>query len=104
MKHDLWLRDRPAWRCGGAAAAACHKSQAAAEPAGPTPPAGAGVAHAAAGQGREDRGAGRSPHQDVDDTILTSGRVALDDLRSGARVLAGHGPRRARSTRSSASA
>jgi cobalt-zinc-cadmium efflux system membrane fusion protein len=63
-------------------APACHKSQAALEPVGPQPPAGqvwltpqqvhdAKIEVQTVGE------------QDVDDTILTSGRVALDDLRSG---------------------
>jgi cobalt-zinc-cadmium efflux system membrane fusion protein len=60
----------------------CHKSQAALEPTGPTAPPGevwltpqqvhdAKIEVQTVGE------------QDVDDTILTSGRVALDDLRSG---------------------
>jgi cobalt-zinc-cadmium efflux system membrane fusion protein len=63
-------------------AAGCHKGQAVAEPTGPEPPSGevwltpvqvrdAKIEVAAVGE------------QDVDDTILTSGTVTLEDLRSG---------------------
>jgi cobalt-zinc-cadmium efflux system membrane fusion protein len=66
----------------GALEPSCHKSQAALEPTGPQPPPGevwltpqqvhdAKIEVEAVGE------------QDVDDTILTSGRVTLDDLRSG---------------------
>src|SRR5271170_1143608 len=62
--------------------ASCQKSQAAVEPPGPTPPPGevwltpaqvsdAQIAVAVVGE------------QDVDDTILTSGTVTLDDQRTG---------------------
>jgi cobalt-zinc-cadmium efflux system membrane fusion protein len=59
----------------------CHK-QAAAEPNGPLPPAGEVWLSP---QQVIDAKIEVKPvsEQDVDDTILTSGRVALDDLRSG---------------------
>jgi cobalt-zinc-cadmium efflux system membrane fusion protein len=60
----------------------CHKSQAAAEPAGPQPPPGEVWLSQ---QQVVDAKIEVKPveAEDVDDTILTSGRVALDDLRSG---------------------
>jgi cobalt-zinc-cadmium efflux system membrane fusion protein len=66
----------------GALGASCHKSQAATEPAGPQPPSGQvwltpTQVNAAKIQLET------VTERDVDDTILTSGRVALDDLRSG---------------------
>jgi membrane fusion protein, heavy metal efflux system len=59
----------------------CHKSQAASEPTGPQPPAGEVWLSQ---QQVIDAKIEVKPvmDQDVDDTILTSGRVALDDLRS----------------------
>ncbi|HEY3822852.1 MAG TPA: efflux RND transporter periplasmic adaptor subunit [Polyangiaceae bacterium] len=59
----------------------CHKSQAAPEPAGPMPPPGEVWLSQ---QQVIDAKIEVKPvlDQDVDDTILTSGRVALDDLRS----------------------
>jgi cobalt-zinc-cadmium efflux system membrane fusion protein len=65
-----------------AASAGCHKSQAAAEPAGPQPPPGEVWLSQ---QQVLDAKIEVKPvtEEDVDDTILTSGRVALDDLRSG---------------------
>jgi membrane fusion protein, heavy metal efflux system len=65
-----------------ATAAGCHKSEAAPEPAGPLPPAGQVWLSP---QQVADAKIEVKPveDQDVDDTILTSGRVALDDLRSG---------------------
>ena len=65
-----------------ATASGCHKSQAAAEPTGPQPPAGEVWLSP---QQVIDAKIEVKPvgDQDVDDTILTSGRVALDDLRSG---------------------
>jgi cobalt-zinc-cadmium efflux system membrane fusion protein len=61
---------------------ACHKSQAASEPAGPQAPPGEVWLSQ---QQVLDAKIEVKPvaDQDVDDTILTSGRVALDDLRSG---------------------
>ncbi len=60
----------------------CHKLEAAPEPAGPQPPAGEVWLTP---QQVADAKIEVQPveMQDVDDTILTSGRVALDDLRSG---------------------
>jgi cobalt-zinc-cadmium efflux system membrane fusion protein len=59
----------------------CHKSQATGEPAGPQPPPGEVWLSQ---QQVVDAKIEVKPvtDQDVDDTILTSGRVALDDLRS----------------------
>jgi cobalt-zinc-cadmium efflux system membrane fusion protein len=61
---------------------ACHKSQAAAEPSGPQAPAGQVwlTPQQVTDAKIEVQNVGV---QDVDDTILTSGRVTLDDLRSG---------------------
>jgi membrane fusion protein, heavy metal efflux system len=66
----------------GVAAPACHKSQAASEPVGPTIPAGEVWLSP---QQVKDAKIEVQPvqPQDVDDTILTSGRVALEDVRSG---------------------
>lgn len=65
----------------GALGTGCHKSQAAAEPAGPQAPAGEVwlTPQQVADAKIEVQTVGL---QDVDDTILTSGRVTLDDLRS----------------------
>jgi cobalt-zinc-cadmium efflux system membrane fusion protein len=65
-----------------AMAASCHKSQAASEPAGPQPPPGEVWLTA---QQVKDAKIEVQPvaEQNVDDTILASGRVALEDLRSG---------------------
>ncbi len=61
---------------------ACHKSQAAPEPGGPRPPP--GEVWLTPEQVRDGKIEIQTAlEQDVDDTILTSGRVALDDLRSG---------------------
>jgi membrane fusion protein, heavy metal efflux system len=80
MKPSLWLM-LPAVALA-AAAVGCHKSQAAPEPAGPQPPPGEVWLSQ---QQVVDAKIEVKPveDQDVDDTILTSGRVALDDLRSG---------------------
>jgi cobalt-zinc-cadmium efflux system membrane fusion protein len=61
---------------------ACHKAPAAAESAGPTPPPGEVWLTP---QQVKDAKIEVQPvaEQDVDDTILTSGRVALEDVRSG---------------------
>ncbi|MGH7296909.1 MAG: efflux RND transporter periplasmic adaptor subunit [Polyangiaceae bacterium] len=87
MKSRVWftstlpLAPVLALALAGVAGTGCHK-QTAAEPSGPQPPAGevwltqAQVVDAKI----EIKTVGE---QDVDDTILTSGRVALDDLRSG---------------------
>jgi cobalt-zinc-cadmium efflux system membrane fusion protein len=67
---------------GVAALPACHKSQAASEPAGPTPPA--GEVWLTPQQVKDAQIEAQTVAlQDVDDTILTSGRVALEDLLSG---------------------
>jgi membrane fusion protein, heavy metal efflux system len=65
-----------------AMAASCHKSQAASEPVGPQPPPGEVWLTA---QQVKDAKIEVQPvaEQNVDDTILTGGRVALEDLRSG---------------------
>jgi membrane fusion protein, heavy metal efflux system len=64
-----------------AEAASCHRSEAASEPAGPQPPA--GQVWLTAQQARDAKIEVQTiAEQDVDDTILTSGRVALEDLRS----------------------
>jgi cobalt-zinc-cadmium efflux system membrane fusion protein len=59
----------------------CHKSQAAPEPVGQPPP---GQVWLTPAQVRDAKIEVQPvSDQDVDDTILTSGRVTLDDLRSG---------------------
>jgi membrane fusion protein, heavy metal efflux system len=63
-------------------ATGCHKSQAAAEPASSQPPPGeVWLSQQQVVDAKID--VKEVADQDVDDTILTSGRVALDDLRSG---------------------
>jgi cobalt-zinc-cadmium efflux system membrane fusion protein len=65
----------------GAAMASCHKSEAAPEPAGPQAPA--GQVWLTAQQAKDAKIEVQTiAEQDVDDTILTSGRVTLEDLRS----------------------
>jgi cobalt-zinc-cadmium efflux system membrane fusion protein len=65
----------------GATGPSCHKLQAAPEPVGQPPPGQVWLTPAQVRDGHiEVQPVG---DQDVDDTILTSGRVALDDLRSG---------------------
>jgi cobalt-zinc-cadmium efflux system membrane fusion protein len=60
----------------------CHKSQAASEPAQAQPPPGeVWLSQQQVLDAKID--VQQVTDQDVDDTILTSGRVALDDLRSG---------------------
>jgi membrane fusion protein, heavy metal efflux system len=62
--------------------ASCHKSQAATEPMEPQPPTGQVWLTPTQVKDAKIELQTVSEH-DVDDTILTSGRVALDDLRSG---------------------
>jgi membrane fusion protein, heavy metal efflux system len=60
----------------------CHKSEAAPEPQGPQPPPGeVWLSQQQVTDAKIDVKV--VAEQDVDDTILTSGRVTLDDLRSG---------------------
>ncbi len=67
-----------------AMAVSCHKSQAASEPPGPQPPP--GQVWLTAQQVKDAKIEVQTvAEQDVDDTILTGGRVSLEDLRS-ARV------------------
>jgi cobalt-zinc-cadmium efflux system membrane fusion protein len=66
----------------GALATSCQKSQAATEPAAPQPPPGQ-VWLTPAQVGAAKIELQTVTEHDVDDTILTSGRVALDDQRSG---------------------
>jgi cobalt-zinc-cadmium efflux system membrane fusion protein len=66
----------------GAAQVGCHKSQAATEPPGPQPPVGQVWLTPAQVNDAKIEVQTVTEH-DVDDTILTSGRVTLDDLRSG---------------------
>ncbi|HZU85053.1 MAG TPA: efflux RND transporter periplasmic adaptor subunit [Polyangiaceae bacterium] len=61
--------------------ASCHKSQAATEPAEPQPPTGQVWLTPAQVSDAKIEVQAVTEH-DVDDTILTSGRVTLDDLRS----------------------
>jgi cobalt-zinc-cadmium efflux system membrane fusion protein len=81
------MKPTPSWvACAlvlsGLAATGCHKSQAAAEPAPSQPPPGeVWLSQQQVVDGKIDVQV--VTDQDVDDTILTSGRVALDDLRSG---------------------
>jgi cobalt-zinc-cadmium efflux system membrane fusion protein len=64
-----------------AMAVSCHKSEAASEPAGPQPPP--GQVWLTTQQARDAKIEVQTiAEQDVDDTILTSGRVTLEDLRS----------------------
>ncbi len=65
----------------GATGASCHKSQAATEPAGPQAPTGQVWLTPAQVKDAKIEVQPVAEH-DVDDTILTSGRVTLDDLRS----------------------
>jgi len=65
----------------GGAAVSCHKSQASTEPVGPQPPMGQVWLTPAQVQDAKIELQTATEH-DVDDTILTSGRVTLDDLRS----------------------
>jgi cobalt-zinc-cadmium efflux system membrane fusion protein len=66
----------------GAAGSGCHKSEAATEPAGPQPPTGQVWLTPAQVSDAKIELQTVAEH-DVDDTILTSGKVTLDDLRSG---------------------
>jgi membrane fusion protein, heavy metal efflux system len=66
----------------GVLAASCHKSQAATEPLGPQPPVGQVWLTPSQVNDAKIEVQMVTEH-DVDDTILTSGRVTLDDLRSG---------------------
>ncbi len=64
-----------------AAAVSCHKSEAAPETSGPQPPA--GQVWLTPQQVKDAKIEVQTiAEQDVDDTILTSGRVTLEDLRS----------------------
>jgi membrane fusion protein, heavy metal efflux system len=66
----------------GLSGTGCHKSEAAAEPAPAQPPPGeVWLSQQQVLDAKIDLQV--VSEQDVDDTILTSGRVALDDLRSG---------------------
>jgi cobalt-zinc-cadmium efflux system membrane fusion protein len=72
----------PAFASLALSAVGCHKSQAAAEPPAPDPPPGqVWLSQQQVVDAKID--VKMVEEQDVDDTILTSGRVALDDLRSG---------------------
>jgi cobalt-zinc-cadmium efflux system membrane fusion protein len=87
MKSITYSRALGAFVCvlgcaAAASVAACHKSEAAAEPSGPQPPA--GQVWLTPQQVTDAKIEAQTVGvQDVDDTILTSGRVTLDDLRSG---------------------
>jgi cobalt-zinc-cadmium efflux system membrane fusion protein len=65
----------------GATGPSCHKLQAAPEPVGQPPPGQVWLTPAQVRDGKIE--VQPVADQDVDDTILTSGRVTLDDLRSG---------------------
>jgi cobalt-zinc-cadmium efflux system membrane fusion protein len=81
MKIDRGLWARVALVALGALAVACHKSEAASEPPGPQPPA--GQVWLTPQQVKDAKIDVQSiAEQDVDDTVLTSGRVTLEDLRS----------------------
>ena len=81
MKIDRRLWGRLLLGALAAMAVSCHKSEAASEPPGPQPPAGQVWLTA---QQVKDAKIEVQPiaEQDVDDTVLTSGRVALEDMRS----------------------
>ncbi|HEY6459420.1 MAG TPA: efflux RND transporter periplasmic adaptor subunit [Polyangiaceae bacterium] len=80
MKSSVWFALPLA--ALAAASVGCHKSQAAQEPAGPQPPPGeVWLSQQQVVDAKIETQV--VTDQDVDDTILTSGRVALDDLRSG---------------------
>jgi cobalt-zinc-cadmium efflux system membrane fusion protein len=65
-----------------ASSAGCQKSHAAAEPTGPEPPSGeVWLSPQQVADAKIDVKVVKE--EDVDDTILTSGRVTLDDLRAG---------------------
>jgi membrane fusion protein, heavy metal efflux system len=77
--HSLWPRLRLA--AVAALAISCQKSQAASEPPGPQAPA--GQVWLTAQQAKDAKIEVQVvAEQDVDDTVLTGGRVALEDLRS----------------------
>jgi membrane fusion protein, heavy metal efflux system len=81
MKSRIWFV-LPAALALAATATGCQKSQAAAEPQGPQPPP--GEVWLSPGQVTDAKIEVKTvAEEDVDDTILTSGRVTLDDLRSG---------------------
>ncbi|MBV9945773.1 MAG: efflux RND transporter periplasmic adaptor subunit, partial [Myxococcales bacterium] len=66
----------------GGGAVACHRSQAATEPVGPEAPANeVWLTPAQVADAKIELQT--VTERDVDDTILTSGKVTLDDLRSG---------------------
>jgi cobalt-zinc-cadmium efflux system membrane fusion protein len=80
MKSSVWFALPLA--ALAAASVGCHKSQAAQEPAGPQPaPGEVWLSQQQVVDAKIETQV--VADQDVDDTILTSGRVALDDLRSG---------------------
>ncbi|HTB72597.1 MAG TPA: efflux RND transporter periplasmic adaptor subunit [Polyangiaceae bacterium] len=81
----LWtgiaLAARFALVASAATTISCHRSEAAPEPPGPQPPA--GQVWLTAQQAKDAKIEVQTiAEQDVDDTILTSGRVSLEDLRS----------------------
>ena len=84
MKIDRRLRTfaaLAAFVALAATAVSCHKSEAASEPPGPQPPP--GQVWLTPQQVKDAKIEVQTiAEQDVDDTILTSGRVALDDMRS----------------------
>jgi membrane fusion protein, heavy metal efflux system len=78
-KRVLW--PRIALAAVAALAMSCQKSEAASEPPGPQPPA--GQVWLTTQQAKDAKIEVQTvADQDVDDTVLTSGRVALEDLRS----------------------
>ncbi|HEY1694551.1 MAG TPA: efflux RND transporter periplasmic adaptor subunit [Polyangiaceae bacterium] len=80
MKSSVWFALPLA--ALAALSVGCQKSQAAPEPAGPQPPPGeVWLSQQQVVDAKIETQV--IADQDVDDTILTSGRVALDDLRSG---------------------
>jgi cobalt-zinc-cadmium efflux system membrane fusion protein len=79
MGRRLWTQF--ALAALAAMTAACHRSEAAPEPAGPQPPP--GQVWLTAQQAKDAKIEVQTiAEQDLDDTILTSGRVTLEDLRS----------------------
>ncbi len=81
MKNARRLWTLVAHAAIGLMVVSCHKSEAASEPAGPQPPP--GQVWLTTQQVKDAKIEVQTiAEQDVDDTILTSGRVALEDLRS----------------------
>ena len=83
MKPDATLvRASRSVALGAGDGLGCHKSAGRARAGGPAGARGAGVAHRRSRSKDAKIEVAAVAEQDVDDTILTSGRVTFDDLRS----------------------